>query len=202
MDGVLVDSRSVVERTWRRWAGRHGLDAEGLIRAAHGRRTMETLREMAPALAFADEVAWLDAAELEDFAGIVAVPGAVDVTGTLPEDRWAVVTSAGRELAERRLATAGVRVPPVLVSSEDVSRGKPEPDGYLLAARRLGQQAGRCLVVEDAPPGIAAAGAAGMRVLALSTTHPAEGLAADRVIPDLTRLRVTAAGADLLLHFD
>ena len=139
MDGVLVDSRAVVERTWRRWAARHGIDAEPLLRAAHGRRTRETLQEVAPHLATTEEVAWLDAAELADYEGLVAVPGAARLLAALAGIPWAVVTSAGPELARRRLGAAGLPLPPVLVSSDDVAHGKPAPDAYLLAAERLGQ---------------------------------------------------------------
>ena len=115
MDGVLVDSRSVVERTWRLWAARHGLDAEQILRSAHGRRTSDTLKDVAPHLAVPEEVAWLDAVELADYEGLVAVPGAVRLLAALAGVPWAVVTSAGLELARRRLAAAGLALPPVLV---------------------------------------------------------------------------------------
>ncbi len=186
MDGVLVDSRPVVERTWRRWAARTGLDADALLAVAHGRRSRETIREQAPHLDLAREVAWLDAAELADVAGIVPVAGAARLLGSLPRGSWAVYTSCGRELALTRLACTGLPEPGVLVASEDVPRGKPAPDGWLLAASRLGMTIADCLVVEDAPPGIAAALAAGARVLAVTTTHPAERLGgAARMVADL-----------------
>lgn len=192
MDGVLLDSRPVVERTWRRWAARHGRSAEPMLKIAHGRRTSDTLRATAPELATREEVAWLDAAELEDFDGIVAIPGARALLSSLLPSQWTVVTSAGRELAERRLAIVGIGLPRHAVTSEDVERGKPAPDGYLLAAARLGVRAEECLVVEDAPPGVQAGRAAGARVIALTTTHPPEALGdADHVVPDLLSLRVT-----------
>jgi len=191
MDGVLVDSRAVVERTWRRWATRHALDPEPILRIAHGRRTRESLRLVDPDLAVDEEVAWLDAAELEDLGGIRALPGAERLLAALPETRWTIVTSAGRELAARRLRGAGLPVPSRLVTSEDVSRGKPAPDGYRLGAERLSLESGRVVVVEDAPPGLQAAIAAGMQTIVLTTTHRAEQLAgADTIIPDLTALRV------------
>jgi sugar-phosphatase len=187
MDGVLVDSRPVVERTWRRWAARHGLDADALLAVAHGRRSRETIREQAPHLDLAQEVAWLDAAELADVQGIVPVPGAARLLASMPPDSWAVYTSCGPELARRRLACTALPEPRVLIASEDVPRGKPAPDGWLLAASRLGVAITDCLVVEDAPPGIAAALAAGTQVLAVTTTHPAERLGgAARIVPDLT----------------
>lgn len=201
MDGVLVDSRAVVERAWRWWAAGHGLAAEPLLRVAHGRRTSDTLREVCPDLATPEEVARLDGAELRDFEGIVAVPGAQELTASLPRTSWAVVTSAGRTLALGRLAAAGIDPPDWMVTSDDVPRGKPAPDGYLLAAARFGAEPADCLVVEDTPPGIAAGRAAGMRVVALTTTYEPDRLAgAHLVVTDLRGLSVTATGAGLAVH--
>lgn len=195
LDGVLVDSRAVVERTWQRWARRHQLDPEGLLRVAHGRRTRDTLRAVAPHLDIDAEVAWLDAAELADFDGLVAVEGAVQLLSTLPGYAWAVVTSGGRTLARQRLEACGIPIPRVFVTSEDVTVGKPAPNGYQLAARHLGCEPASCLVFEDAPPGVAAGRAAGARVVAISTTNPAHKLHdADIVIPDLTGIRVRPDG--------
>jgi sugar-phosphatase len=203
MDGVLVDSRGVVERTWRSWAARHGIDADPLLRVAHGRRTSDTLREVVPHLATSEEVAWLDAAELADSVRLVAVPGAARLLATLSGIPWAVVTSAGRELARRRLAGAGLPLPPVLVSSDDVARGKPAPDGYLLAAERLLVAAGQAIVLEDALAGVAAARAAGSTVIGIATTHtPAQLAGAAFVVPDLTPVTIerTATRWRVLVH--
>jgi len=200
MDGVLLDSRPVVERTWRRWAARHQVPVEPILRVAHGRRTWDTLREAVPELATRDEVAWLDAAELADFEGIRPIPGARELLSALPTGRWTIVTSAGRELAARRLAAVGLELPASAISSEDIARGKPAPDGYRLAAARLGANPQACLVVEDAPPGIRAGKAAGARVLALTTTHAPDALGdADLVLPDLSRIRAAARGSDVVL---
>jgi sugar-phosphatase len=200
MDGVLLDSRPVVERIWRRWAGRHGLSAESILRIAHGRRTRDTLRAVAPEFATDEEVAWLDAAELEDFDGIRPIAGAQALIAALPSGRWTVVTSAGRELATRRLAAVGLALPEHAVTSEDVQRGKPASDGYRLAAERLGVSAADCLVVEDAPPGIRAGHASGARVVAVTTTHPPEALAdADLFITDLNALHVVGAEPKLTI---
>lgn len=191
LDGVLVDSRAVVERTWRRWALRHQLDAEELLRVAHGRRALDTLQAVVPHLATDQEVAWLDDTELADVEGLRAVPGAAEFLASLPPDRWAIVTSCGRALAEIRLRSAGLPIPQIVVTAEDVARGKPAPDGYQLGATRLGYDAARCVVFEDAPPGIAAARAAGARVIALRTTHAdADFSGADAIIPDFTALHV------------
>jgi len=202
MDGVLVDSRAVVERTWRRWAERHDLDADRLFRTVHGRRTSEALADIAPGMDIATETAWLDAAEFDDLEGITAVPGAAALVDALPDGRWGVVTSAGRELAQKRLRAAGLPAePPVLITSADVERGKPAPDGYLQAAGDLGVRPGDCLVFEDARPGIAAAKAAGAQVVALTTTAPSGELrAADVVIDDLRRVRVDHEGDQIVIR--
>ncbi len=200
MDGVLLDSRRAVERTWRRWAALHRVPAEPILRVAHGRRTWDTLREAVPELATREEVAWLDAAELEDGEGIRPIAGARELVSAIPAGRWTIVTSAGRELAARRLAAVGLELPESAVTSEDVKRGKPAPDGYALAAARLGTSPHACLVVEDAPPGILAGKRAGARVLALTTTHAPEQLSgADLLLQDLRRVRVTAGQSGLLL---
>jgi len=191
LDGVLVDSRAVVERTWRRWAQRHHLDPASLLQIAHGRRTRDTLQVAAPELAIDAEVEWLDATELADVAGLRAVPGANHLLSSLSPDRWAIVTSCGRALALQRLASVGLPVPAVLVVSEAVSQGKPAPDGYRLGADRLGDDPSTCLVFEDAPAGVAAGRAAGARVIALTTTFPAPDLSgADATIADFTSVRV------------
>ncbi len=191
LDGVLVDSQAVVERTWRRWAERHRFDADAILRAAHGRRTSDTLKDAAPHLAIDTEVAWLDATELADVDGLRVVPGADRLLAALPPNRWAIVTSCGRALAQRRLTSVGLPVPEVLVVSEDVKQGKPAPDGYRLAATRLGYDPADCVVFEDAPAGVAAARAAGARVIGLMTTYLASDLRdTEATIPDFTNIHV------------
>jgi len=196
MDGTLIDSRLPVERHWRRWASSRGLDADAILRVAHGRRTTETVAEFLPASEIASAVAELDALELSDSAGTTAIPGAHTLLASLPAHAWAIVTSAGRELAGMRLAAAGVAPPRTMITSEEVTRGKPDPEGFLLAARLLGVEAAKCVVFEDAPPGIAAGMAAGARVVALPTTQPRERLAgATVIIEDYRALRITPDGA-------
>jgi len=191
LDGVLVDSRAVVERTCRRWAARHGLDSETVLRIAHGRRTRDTVTAVAPHLDLEQEVEWLDNAELVDVDGLAEVPGIRQFLATLPAGSWAVVTSCGPALARLRLTAVGLPIPEIVVTSDDVAQGKPSPDGYQLGARRLGHDAAACLVFEDAPPGIAAARAAGARVIALSTTQPdADFTGAEAVLPDFTGVRM------------
>ncbi|MBZ5591089.1 MAG: HAD-IA family hydrolase [Acidobacteriia bacterium] len=194
MDGTLVDSTECVERQWRRWAERHGMDLEPILRVSHGRTTLETIREIAPHLATAEEIRSFDVAEAEDTEGIKAVKGAVAFVQALPSDRWAVVTSAPRRLAGVRLECAGLPIPRVLVCADDVSRGKPHPEPYSTAARLIGQRAERCLVIEDAPAGVEAARAAGMQVWGITTTVPSEELGVP-CIRNFEELRIYLDGA-------
>src|SRR5882757_8521250 len=190
LDGVLVDSRAVVERVCRAWAARLGIEPDALLRVAHGRRTRDTVRIVAPHVDAEREVEWIDNAELLDTEGLVEVPGVSRFLAGLPAGRWAVVTSCGRDLARLRLSSVGLPIPDVVITSEDVSNGKPAPDCYRLGAQRLGYDAGRCVVFEDAPPGIAAGLAAGARVVALRTTHPDTDFSgAAAIVHDFTRLR-------------
>ena len=191
LDGVLVDSRAVVERTCRRWAEHHGLDPDAVLRVAHGRRTSDTVRTLAPHLDQAREVAWLDEMELTDVEGLREVAGVRKFLAALPAGAWAVVTSCGKELAELRLSSVRLPIPPIVVTSEDVSHGKPSPEGYRLGAKRLGYDAKDCVVFEDATPGIAAGRDAGARVIALRTTRPDGDFdGATAVVPDFNGIRV------------
>jgi mannitol-1-/sugar-/sorbitol-6-phosphatase len=193
LDGVLVDSRECVERTWRRWADHHGLDPVTVLRTAHGRRAVETIGLLAPHLAVESEAADLAAWEAQDAAGVYAVAGARALLDGLPADSWAIVTSGARAVAEFRLRLATLRMPRVMVCGDDVARGKPDPEGYLAAAARLGVTPPDCVVIEDAPPGVAAARAAGMRVVALTTTYPAEDMAsADSITSTLATIYIEA----------
>ena len=179
LDGVLVDSTAFVELQWRRWASARGLQPEPFLRVCHGRRALETIRIAAPDLDAEAEVRALAPEDEPDTAPLDPLPGAVRLLDALPPRTWAVATSGPRPTATARLRGAGLPVPPVLVCAEDVTRGKPSPDAYLLAARELGVSPPECLVVEDAPAGVQAARAAGMRVVGLTTTHPPDQLGAD-----------------------
>jgi sugar-phosphatase len=171
LDGVLVDSAECVERHWRRWAMEHQLDRDEILRVAHGRPTGDTIRLVAPHLPAEEEAARLDAAEAFDTDGVKAVEGAAQLVHLLPQDAWAIATSGTRDTAMTRLRHTGVPVPSVLITADDVKRGKPNPEAYLLAAARLDVRPEKCIVIEDAPAGICAARAAGMRVVAVATTH-------------------------------
>ncbi|MGH9311011.1 MAG: HAD-IA family hydrolase [Vicinamibacterales bacterium] len=171
MDGTLVDSRQLVERMWLVWAAEHGIPPDAVLAVAHGRRTLETMELVAPELATPEEAARLDALEAEQEGGETAIPGALALLNALPPERWAVVTSASRSLAIARLAIVGLPAPRVLVCAEDVIRGKPAPDGYLLAARQLGISPHDSVVIEDTPAGIQAGHLAGAPVIGVRTTY-------------------------------
>lgn len=172
LDGVLVDSAACIERHWRRWAAEHDLDGDATLPFTHGRPTVDTIRLVAPHLPAEAEAARLNALEASDADGVVEVEGAAQLVRSLPPRAWAIATSGTSDTAATRLRHAGVPFPWVLVTADDVTRGKPNPEAYLLAAARLNVPPERCVVVEDAPAGIAAARAAGMRVVAVTTTHP------------------------------
>jgi sugar-phosphatase len=189
LDGVLVDSRPLIEEIWRNWAEPRGLDPERFIRVAHGRRTSETLRQVAPDLDIAVNTAVLDAMEEVATEGLAPVPGALELLTSLAPDSWAIVTSGSRAVAMLRLRTAGLPIPAVMVTGDDVERGKPHPEPYLTAARLTGADPANCVVVEDSPAGVAAGKAAGMRVAAVPTTHRSFALAeADVVMSELSDL--------------
>src|SRR5262245_12111374 len=191
LDGVLVDSSAVVERVCRQWAQRHDLDPQMVLRIAHGRRSRGTVHAVAPHLDIVREAASIDDAELRDVEGLREVAGVRRFLANLDPGRWAVVTSCGRDLARLRLSSVGLPIPKIVVTSEDVSQGKPAPDGYRLGAQRLGYQARACVVFEDAPSGIAAGRAAGARVVGLRTTDPdADFSGADVSIADFTSVHV------------
>ena len=191
IDGTLVDSTGAVERTWRTWSGARGLDADEILRICHGRRSEDTIAELLPPADRAAAVTELEQLELADLADVIALPAAYTLLTALPTQRWAAVTSGPRRLMHARLAAAGLPVPAVLVSAEDVRHGKPDPEGYLSAAAELGVDIRRCLVVEDAPAGIEAGRASGARVLAVATSHPTDALGrAEAVIGDPTACSV------------
>ena len=182
LDGVLIDSTSCIVRHWTAWATRHGLDASAVLRVVHGLRTVETMRLVAPHLDAEAEAERYTAGELADTDGVVVMEGALQLLSTLPRESWAVVTSGSAELATARMRRAGLPIPATLVTAGDVRRGKPAPDPYLLGATRLGVAPGQCVVVEDAPAGIEAARAAGMRVIGVAATHSREALYRSTVV--------------------
>ncbi|WEX75347.1 HAD family hydrolase [Sinorhizobium numidicum] len=173
MDGTLLNSMAVVERVWGAWAARNGIDADLLMKSVHGVRAVDTIRKLGLPVDPEQEARDLAEAEIADIEGIVEIPGAVAFLGTLPPERWAIVTSAPLELAVRRLAAAGIPMPRLMITGEDVSAGKPDPEGYLLAAEKLGVRSEDCLVFEDAPAGILAGRSAGAEVAVITGAHTA-----------------------------
>jgi mannitol-1-/sugar-/sorbitol-6-phosphatase len=172
MDGTLLNSIPSANRAWSKWAARHGVDFEEMCKHMHGMRAVETIRRWGPAhLDVEAEYEALTMAEMEDVHDITAISGAEAFLAALPADRWALVTSAPRNLALRRIEAAGLPVPPLLVTADDVANGKPAPDCFLMAAKLLGVPPEDCLVWEDAPAGIAAAKAAGMACIVIGATH-------------------------------
>jgi sugar-phosphatase len=200
LDGVLVDSRLAVERAWRGWATARGLDAERIVGLLHGRRAIDVVRLVAPHLDAAAEKRTLIARELDDTDGVVAAPGAARLVATLPPAAWAIVTSGTRAIATARLERARLPIPDVLITADDVIDGKPHPEGYLRAAALRRVPPARCIVVEDAPAGVAAGRAADMTVIGVAPV--AAPLTGARVcIPSLAALRaeVPAAGVPITL---
>ncbi|UOE19982.1 HAD-IA family hydrolase [Thermobifida halotolerans] len=190
LDGVLVESGPVIERMWRNWAVRRGLDPEEVLALTPGRRAPDVVRLAAPDL---DAVAEADALETEQVADphlLREVPGARALTRGLEPDSWAVVTSGSRFVATTRLRVVGIPEPPVLVTADDVARGKPDPEGYLAAAKALGFAPEECVVVEDAVSGARAARAAGMRVVGVEGGGLGAGDATECVVADLTAVRI------------
>ncbi|MFI1442536.1 HAD family hydrolase [Streptomyces fructofermentans] len=192
-DGTLVSSLESVYRCWTRWAQEYGITAEDFARVElHGRTAAEIAADLLPADRVAEAVARIERLEVEDVAGGVhLLPGTKALLDSVPADRWAVVTSATRRLAEARLGEVGIH-PKTLIAADDITRGKPDPEPFLLAARMLGVDPSRCVVFEDAPAGLRAGRAAGMTTVALATTHRADELRADVVVGDLSAVSALA----------
>ncbi|QEU95616.1 HAD family hydrolase [Streptomyces kanamyceticus] len=199
-DGTLISSMESVYRCWTRWAGEYGITAEDFGRVElHGRPAAEIAADLLPPEKIVEAVARIEELEVSDVAGgVVLLPGTRELLESLPVDRWAVVTSATRVLAEARLAEVGVR-PGLVIAADDITRGKPDPEPFLLAAAKLGVDPARCVVFEDAPAGLQAGRAAGMKTVALTTTHTAAELSADVVVTDLSAVsaQATAGGVEI-----
>jgi sugar-phosphatase len=205
MDGTLVDSTPIVERTWTRWALERNLNPAAVLAYAHGRPTADTVRMAAPELDAVTEAARLLVEEELDPTPTPTIPGALEAV--MMADRhaaWAVVTSASRKLAALRLTMGGYPKPPVLISADDVLKGKPDPEGFLRAAAALDVLPADCIVFEDTPAGLEAGRAAGAKTIGLATTFPAADLTADVIVgdfrsiefkPDRGGLRITVTRA-------
>jgi mannitol-1-/sugar-/sorbitol-6-phosphatase len=196
LDGVLVDSTRAVDREWRLWAQRKGLDGDAIMAIAHGVRTVEVIQRVAPHLDAEAEARQIEDEEAGDQDGVAVMPGAAALLRSIPLGRWGVVTSGSRPLASARLRFCGLPVPEVLVTSDDVTNGKPHPEPYLKGAARLAYKPADCLVIEDAPAGIRSARAGGFKVVGITSTYAADALGlADAVIGRLEQIRVKSNGA-------
>jgi sugar-phosphatase len=199
LDGVLVDSTRAVDREWREWAERKKVDGDAIMAIAHGVRTIEVIQRVAPHLDAEAEARAIEDHEAGDQRGVTVMPGAADLLRSIPEGRWGVVTSGSRLLATNRLRFCELPLPKVLVTSDDVTNGKPHPEPYLKGAELLGFAPADCLVIEDAPAGIESARAGGMKVVGITSTYAGDMLMhADTVIGKFEQIKVTANGAGKL----
>lgn len=173
LDGVLLDSTSCIERHWQEWAEKYEIDIDLVLQNAHGVRTIETIRKVAPHLDAEIVAAEFTANEILDTEGVVAIPGAKELMEHLPPGKWAIVTSGGYDLVQARLKKADLPMPKYIISADDVTQGKPSPQPYLMGADKLGVPIDQCVVVEDAPIGVKAGKASGMTVIGIASTHPA-----------------------------
>jgi sugar-phosphatase len=202
LDGVLIDSTPAVARVWRQWALEHGFDPDMVVHKAHGRPSRSTIRELLPNADVDREDREVERREMDDLDGVVLLPGAHELLSALPPDRWTIATSCTRPLAEVRLRAAGLPIPRTMVTSSDVTIGKPDPEPYLKAAAKLGFPASDCIVLEDAPAGVRAGKAAGSRVIAFLTTmsrHDLEDAGADRIVQDCSGIVAAVGGRNLQL---
>ena len=201
MDGTILSSIASAERAWTIWAERHGLDVAAFLPTIHGVQSVETIRRLnLPGVDPVAEAHALTEAEMLDVDDVVPIGGAAEFLAALPADRWAIVTSAPKRLAEVRLKAAGLPLPGVFVTAEDAERSKPAPDGFLLGAKRLGVAPEDCLAFEDAPAGITAAEAAGMTVVVIAETHRDMMDTHHAMVTDYRDLSVEWDGASLRLE--
>ncbi|PSL01101.1 sugar-phosphatase [Haloactinopolyspora alba] len=193
LDGTLVDSSESITRSWLRWTEEFRVDP-ALLAEAHGRTSAAIVADLVPADRVAEALARIDELEVDDAGTVRAMGGVPDWLAALPSAAWAIVTSGHARLARARIAASGVPSPGVLVTADDIAHGKPHPEPFLLGAARLGVEPERCVVLEDAPSGIAAARAAGMGVVAVTSNYPAAKLDADLHVSSPSQLRVDGAG--------
>ncbi|MGV3614241.1 MAG: HAD-IA family hydrolase [Fimbriimonas sp.] len=203
LDGTLIDSLPAVDRAWGKWAEKHGLDFEWVVARIHGRRSIDSIRDLRPEVDAEAEDAWLRGMESSDTEGVTALPGAADFVACLGDCRFAYVTSGTSDVATARLRAVGYPVPEASVYGEDILNGKPAPDPYVEGARRLAADAADCLVFEDTPAGISSARAAGMRCIGIATWKtPAELHEADAVVADFRSVRLRREGDELVVEVD
>jgi mannitol-1-/sugar-/sorbitol-6-phosphatase len=202
LDGTLIDSRERIERLWRWWAERRGVDFESVAPVMYGRPAVETIRLAAPHLVAVDEIEALEAEEISDMHDVHLIPGALELLAHIDGAPWGIVTSGSTRAAAARIAHVTLPRPAVLVTADEIRNGKPAPDGFLLGAKQLGVRPQDCIVVEDAPVGVAAGKAAGMRVVAIASTYSPEALRdADALVARLTDIDLHADAGGITLRF-
>jgi sugar-phosphatase len=202
MDGVLVSSIGSVVRSWRRWAKLYDVPDAESFEVPHGMRARDIIKTLRPDVDLQQATRAIEDMEVEDIADLQVLPGVKTLLGSLPLERWAIVTSSTRRLLLARLGAAGLPVPERIVSGDDVERGKPDPEPYRRGAELLGFRPEECVVVEDAPSGVRAGKQAGCQVLGVLGTHSAEDLhEADWVVGSLEELAVTVDPSGLELRF-
>ena len=205
MDGVLINSIPAVERVWSRWATDRGFDVQEVLHRAHGRPSIDTLRYLLPEADHEAENRIVEQAEIDDVADIIPLPGVKELLAALPNDRWAIVTSCTRPLAEVRIRAAGLPTPGLFITANEITHGKPNAEPYLKGAAGLGFAPERCIVVEDALAGIASGRNAGARVIAFTTTASITDLVAakpDWMLKDCSVIRLDASEPTLKLALE
>ncbi|PYX50986.1 MAG: HAD family hydrolase [Acidobacteria bacterium] len=202
LDGVLINSTPAVARVWSGWAIEHGFDPEEVVARAHGRPSLTTIRDYLPSANHELENREVERREIEDLEGVIPLPGALDLLDSLPPDRWTIVTSCTRALAEVRIRAARLPLPKRMITSNDITHGKPNPEPYLKGAALLGFPAPECIVVEDVPAGVRAGKAAGARVIGFKTTVQESLLqeaGASWILDNCAGIRLVSSEFDLTL---
>jgi sugar-phosphatase len=203
LDGVLINSTPAVARVWRNWGIEHGFNPDEVVARAHGRPSLTTIREYLPDADHEAENREVERREIADLEGVVPLPGALELLASLPSDRWIIVTSCTRPLAEVRIKAAGLPLPKKLVTSNDITHGKPHPEPFLKGAAALGFPAAECVVMEDVPAGVKAGKASGAKVIAFTTTVPVPALeeaGADWILKNCADVHVSSYQSDLILQ--
>src|SRR5215469_5882169 len=205
LDGVLINSTPAVARVWRRWAIERGFNPDEVVARAHGRPSLTTVREYLPNSDHEAENREVERREIVDLEGVAPLPGALDLLASLPEDRWTIVTSCTRPLAEVRIKAAGLPLPRKMITSNDIQHGKPNPEPFLKGASVLGFPAQECIVVEDVPAGVRAGKSAAARVIAFTTTVQRSALkeaGADWILENCGRIRLVDRARGLHFRLD
>ena len=203
LDGVLVDSTKSVVVVWTAWSKKNGISPAKTLDVIHGRRTIEGLQILAPHLDLESETKKIEAAITLKKEGTIAIPGAASLLSSLPKDRWCVVTSGLKEFARIRLKDANLPIPEILVSADDVTKGKPDPEPYLKGAQLMKVDLAKCIVIEDAPNGIRAGRAAGIRVIGVGTTYPVSELKeANAVAKTMEGISASSRQGQITIHVE